>query len=123
MFMTQATSAPHMTHRRTLLLACLSLVFAGCSSMEPAVAEAPIQGFDLVDITRVDKEKYDKDYAECAVVANQDHTSMARMAGNTMGVAAERASMGIVGFRAGKDADRSTVLKRCLTGRNYNVLR
>jgi len=46
-----------------------------------------------------------------------------KMAGNTMGVAAERASLGIIGFRGGKDADRLTVLKRCLTGRGYNVLR
>ncbi len=91
--------------------------------MEPSVADKPIPGYDLVDLSRVDKEKYDKDYAECAAIANQDSTSIAKMAGNTVGVAAERASLGIVGFKAGKDANRSTVLKRCLTGRGYNVLR
>jgi hypothetical protein len=112
---------------RTLALivtsSTLLLSLAACSSMEPSVADKPIPGYDLVDLSRVDKDKYEKDYAECAVVANQDSTSIAKMAGNTVGVAAERASLGIVGFKAGKDADRATVLKRCLTGRGYNVLR
>jgi len=32
-------------------------------------------------------------------------------------------SLGIIGRRASNDADRMTVLKRCLTGRGYNILR
>ena len=36
---------------------------------------------------------------------------------------ADRASLGIIGQRQSKDADRSTVLKRCLAGREYVILR
>lgn len=106
-----------------LPLLLVSLTLSACSSMEPSVTDKPIVGYDLVDMTKVDKDAYDKDYGECAAIANQDHTSVTKMAGKTMGVAAERATMGIVGFRTSKDADRQTVLKRCLSGRNYNVLR
>ena len=41
----------------------------------------------------------------------------------SVGAAADRASLGIIGQRHAKDADRGTVLKRCLTGRGYNVIR
>jgi hypothetical protein len=91
--------------------------------MEPTVPDKPLEGYDLVDLSRVDKDKYSKDYAECAAIANQDHTNVTKMAGNTMGVAADRVTFGIMGFKGSKDADRLTVLKRCLTGRGYNVLR
>lgn len=113
----------YMPQRSALAFSLLTLALAACSNMEPAVPDKPLEGYDLVDLSKVDKEKYDKDYAECAVIANQDHTSVMKTAGNTMGVAAERASLGIIGFKGGKDADRLTVLKRCLTGRGYNVLR
>jgi len=113
----------HLYRCLALILSVSTLTLNACSNMEPAVPDKPLEGYDLVDLTKVDKPKYDKDYAECALIANQDHTSMTKMAGNTMGVAAERASLGIIGFRGGKDADRLTVLKRCLTGRGYNVLR
>jgi len=113
----------HMNRRFALTFYAATLALAACSNMEPAVPDKPLDGYDLVDLTKVEKPKYDKDYAECAVIANQDHTSVTKMAGNTVGVAAERASLGIIGFRGGKDADRLTVLKRCLTGRGYNVLR
>jgi hypothetical protein len=94
-----------------------------CSNMEPNVIDKPVAGYDLVDLSRVDQAKYEKDYADCAAIANQDGTSVTKMAGKTMGVAADRVSMGVLGFKGDKDADRATVLKRCLTGRGYNVLR
>lgn len=115
--------APRPAARHALLCVLSALSLAACSSMEPSVAEKPLTGYDLVDLAKVDKEKYDKDYADCATIANQDHTSVAKVASNTVGVAADRASMGIVGYKTSKDADRITVLKRCLTGRGYNVLR
>ena len=117
-----------MLYRCTLLSPLLALSLSvvsltACGSMEPAVADKPLTGYDLVDLAKVDKEKYEKDYAECAVIANQDHSNMVKVASNTVGAAAERASLGIVGYKASKDADRVTVLKRCLTGRGYNILR
>lgn len=112
-----------MKTRIALTLPAACLILGACASMEPSIADKPIAGYDLVDLSRVDAAKYDKDYSECAAIANQDSTNVAKLAGKTVGVAADRASMGIIGFRADKDADRSTVLKRCLSGRGYNVLR
>ena len=43
--------------------------------------------------------------------------------GNTVNKLLDRATLGILGDSTSKDADQITVLKKCLTGRGYNVLR
>lgn len=106
-----------------LLAAVLLAALAACTSLEPNVAMVPITGYDLVDRTKVDPVLYDKDYAECAAIANQDVNSVSTTATRAMGTAADKFSMGIIGRRAASDADRMSVLKRCLTGRGYNILR
>ncbi|MBC7701492.1 hypothetical protein [Aquabacterium sp.] len=105
------------------LAVVLSLSAAACTSLEPDVEMVPVTGYDLVDKSKIDPVIYDKDYAECAAIANQDITSVSKTASRAMGTAADRVSMGIIGRRAVNDADRMSVLKRCLTGRGYNILR
>ena len=56
-------------------------------------------------------------------MANQDVSDVSRVAANALNSAAEKASLGILGGKASKHADRQTVLKRCLSGRGYAVLR
>jgi hypothetical protein len=114
---------------RTLSRACtfsaiLALAaMAACTNLEPDVTPVPITGYDLVDMSKVDATKYDKDYGECAGIANQDVNSVSKTATRAVGTAADKVSLGIIGRRAASDADRMTVLKRCLTGRGYNILR
>lgn len=91
--------------------------------MEPAIDTKPTEGYDLVDKTKVDRQQYEKDYEFCATLANQNSGTVANVATRTVGTAADRATLGIVGHRAPKDADRRSVLKRCLTGRGYTILR
>ncbi len=105
------------------MTAALSLATAACTSLEPNVDMVPVTGYDLVDKSKVDTVAYDKDYAECAAIANQDINSVGKTASKVVGTAADRVSMGIIGRKAINDADRMTVLKRCLTGRGYNILR
>lgn len=110
--------------RAIALFAILPFVLAGCSTtLEPRLAEKPISEFDLVDRAQVDTAKYENDYAQCARLANQDVVDMTRTAANALNTAADKASMGILGGKASKHADRQSVLKRCLTGRGYSVLR
>ncbi|MEY4563605.1 MAG: hypothetical protein RLZZ618_2882 [Pseudomonadota bacterium] len=106
-----------------LPVAALTFALSGCTTLEPEMVVEPLIGYDMVDLTRVDQTKYAEDYKQCAVIANQDIADVTRVATRVLGTAADRASMGIIGQRMSKDADRSTVLKRCLTGRGYNVLR
>jgi hypothetical protein len=110
-------------HAPSATLIIITLVLAACTSLEPNVTPVPITGYDLVDLSKVDSAKYDKDYADCAQIANQDINSVSQTATRAVGTAAERVSLGIIGRRATNDADRMTVLKRCLTGRGYNILR
>lgn len=105
------------------LLLTTAWLASACSSLEPNVPTKPLIGYDLVDLSKVDPVKYEQDYEACASIANQDSTNVGKMATNAMGTVADKASMGIMGYRANKDADRSSVLKRCLSGRGYNVLR
>lgn len=100
-------------------------LLAGCASttLEPKLGLHPVEGFDLVDPAKVEKEKYAQDFAACASIANQDVTELSRTAAAALNTAAERASMGILGGKSSKHADRMTVLKRCLTGKGYTVLR
>lgn len=107
----------------TLSAIVLALSASACTSLEPNVDMVPVTGYDLVDKTKIDTVVYDKDYAECAAIANQDVNSVGKTASKVVGTAADRVSMGLVGRKAANDADRMTVLKRCLTGRGYNILR
>lgn len=107
----------------TLFVIVLALSAVACTSLEPDVEMVPLTGYDLIDKSKVNTVTYDKDYAECAAIANQDINSVSKTASRAMGTAAERVSMGIIGRKAANDADRMTVLKRCLTGRGYNILR
>lgn len=112
-----------MNRTCTLLAITLALSAAACTSLEPNVDMVPVTGYDLVDKSKIDTVVYDKDYAECAAIANQDINSVGKTASKVVGTAADRVSMGLVGRKAANDADRMTVLKRCLTGRGYNILR
>lgn len=109
----------HALSVAALLVAGLS----GCTTLDAEIPTAPFVGYDLVDLTRVDEAKYRVDFEQCAVIANQDLQDVTRLAGRVAATAADRASMGIIGHRPAKDADRNTVLKRCLAGRGYTVLR
>lgn len=104
-------------------LACSALL-AGCATaFEPKLASTPPTGFDLVDLAKVDRAKYEADYAACTELANQDRVDGKRLASGAVGIVADKASFGLVGGKPGKDADRNSVLKRCLEGRGYHVLR
>ena len=104
-----------------LVLGLLTLV--GCTTLEPSLPPEPLAGYDLVDPAKVDAAQYRTDYDACVKLANQNLDDVTRFAGRVAGAAADRASLGILGQRQAKDADRGTVLKRCLTGRGYNVIR
>ena len=108
---------------RILSPAGLAATLSACTSLEPPMVVEPLIGYDMVDLSRVDVAKYTEDHKQCAAIANQDITDVTRVAGRALGAAADKASMGVIGHRQAKDADRGTVLKRCLTGRGYNVLR
>ena len=101
----------------------LTVLAAACTSLETNIETQPTEGYDLVDRTKVDAGKYDKDYAECAAIANQDTGSVTKTATKAVGAVADKASLGLLGNKGSKDADRMSVLKRCLSGRGYNVLR
>jgi hypothetical protein len=108
---------------KTLSAALLVASLSACTTLEPEMLPEPLTGYDLVDLTLVDNVKYHRDYKECAEIANQNLADAMRLATRVLTTAADRASMGIVGQRPSKDADRSTVLKRCLAGRGYVILR
>lgn len=112
-----------MTLRTLVLCAACCLVSAGCTTLEPQIAAKPLAGYDLVDPAKVEVAQYERDYEQCAALANQDSTGVERTATKALGVVADRATFGIIGHRSSKDADRRAVLKRCLTGRGYNILR
>lgn len=111
--------------RTFALVLALSAALTGCSTttLEPKLGEKPLIGFDLVDPSMVDPVKFEADYAQCVQLANQDVTDVSRVAANALNSAAEKASLGVLGGKASKHADRQTVLKRCLSGRGYSVLR
>lgn len=110
--------------KKLLPAAFAAFVLAGCSTtLEPVLKDQPVAGFDLVDPGKVDKAKYAKDFAECAKLANQDQTDVGRIAAGVLSGAAEKATFGLIGGKQSKHADRLTVLKRCLAGRDYTLLR
>jgi len=105
------------------MIAVAGLVIAGCASIEPPIKPEPDENFSYVDIERVDAEQYRKDFAACAIIANQARKDNDQVISGAMNTALDRASFGILGDKTSKDGDRKSVLKRCLTGRGYNVLR
>lgn len=114
----------HPGMKSLVLALSLSLSLLGCAAgIEPALPSAPLAGFDLVDPERVDADKFREDYAACAALGNQNLVDFKRTAANAVNSAADKASLGVLGGRAGKHADRVTVLKRCLAGRGYTVIR
>lgn len=122
-FLSLGDTALTMQKRLALVLCLGSLLTACGTTLEPKVSPQPLPGFDLVDPAAVDKVKYQADYAYCAGLSNQDFVDAQRVATGALGAAAEKATFGILGSKPGKNADRFTVLKRCLEGRGYRVLR
>ena len=115
-----------MTLPRTLPAAALALgllSLTACTTLEMELPPEPLADYDLVDPAKVDTAQYRTDYQSCVKLANQNLGDVSRFAGRVAGAAADKASLGILGQRQAKDADRGTVLKRCLTGRGYNVIR
>ena len=102
-----------------------SILLSGCATTKPYtdISAIPDEEYSYVDISRVDQAVYRKDYAECAIFANQTPKNNDRVIGNTVNKLLDRATLGILGDSTSKDADQITVLKKCLTGRGYNVLR
>jgi hypothetical protein len=94
-----------------------------CTTLEPSLLPEPLVGYDLVDPSLIDSVKYQRDYQQCAELANQNLSDVTRVASRALSTAADKASLGIIGLRVSKDADRRTVLKRCLAGRGYVILR
>jgi hypothetical protein len=108
---------------KRIALCCLALSLTACTTLEPALLPEPLVGYDLVDISLIDTAKYTKDHHQCVEVANQNLSDVTRVATRVLSTAADKASLGVIGMRASKDADRGTVLKRCLAGRGYVILR
>jgi hypothetical protein len=109
---------------RTLPVAVLLAAgLSACTTLEPDMLPEPLVGYDLVDLTKVDQNQYAEDYKQCAAIANQNIADVSRVATRALSSAADKASLGVFGQKAGHDADRGTVLKRCLTGRGYLILR
>jgi hypothetical protein len=104
------------------LMLCVASITA-CTTLEPSLLPEPLVGYDLVDMTLVDAKKYGYDHHQCVEIANQNLSDVTRVATRALSTAADKASLGVIGQRASKDADRGTVLKRCLAGRGYVILR
>lgn len=103
----------------------ISVCLFGCTTIkiQPEISAIPDEKYSYVDLSRVDQAKYRKDYAECAILANQTPENNEQVVNNTVNKLLDRATFGILGNSGSKDADRVTVLKRCLTGRGYNIIR
>jgi hypothetical protein len=109
--------------KKLLLVAPLFALVTACTSLQPAIGTAPSASFSLVDPAKVDAAAYEKDYAECAVLANQNEGTVGGKVTDAARTVANKASFGVVGSAKSSDADRGATLRKCLTGRGYNVLR
>ncbi len=114
----------------------LALALAGC-------AVAPQQAdYSLIDGKGVDYTQYQNDYRECAQLADQTNvgeraaggavfgTLLGAVVGHMLcgrGCAAAGARGGLVGGTFGATGggiqEQQNVLRRCLAGRGYNVIR
>ncbi len=131
--------------KRTVTAILAGSLLAGC-----AVAPVAREDYSLIDPRGVDMARYQQDYSDCAALANQTHPedrSAAGAAGGAALGAAFGALLGAVicgrdcaGYGAGVGAasglahgavggaasgvqEQQMVLRRCLAGRGYNVIR
>lgn len=109
--------------KKLLLVAPLFALLAACTSMQPAIETAPSMTYTLVDPTQVDMVKYEKDFADCAGIANQNEGSVKGKVTDAARTAASKASFGVLGSSKSSEADRGATLRKCLSGRGYTVLR
>lgn len=111
--------------KKSLALVLVAVAaLAGCATaMEPNLAPTPTLGFDLVDPASVKATAYALDYEACSKLANQDDLDIRRAAAGALGAVTGKATLGLFGGGSSKNADRVSVLKACLTGRGYKVLR
>jgi hypothetical protein len=109
--------------KKLLLAAPLFALLTACTSMQPAIDTAPSSVFNLVDPSQVDAVKYEKDFADCAAIANQNEVSVKDKVTDAARTAASKASFGVLGSSKSSQADRGATLRKCLTGRGYTVLR
>jgi outer membrane lipoprotein SlyB len=120
-------------------------VLAGC-----AVAPVAREDYSLIDPRGVDMGRYQQDYADCAGLANQtrpeDRAAAGAVGGAALGAAfgallgavicgrdcagygagmgaASGLAHGVVGGAASGVDEQQMVLRRCLAGRGYNVIR
>lgn len=121
------------------------------NSMGCAVAPIANPHYSLVDPRGVDPARYDQDYRECAVLANQTDVGeratasaatgafVGALVGALLGVAiggngssaaygagvgaAAGVSHGAVGGAASGAQEQQVALRRCLAGRGYSVIR
>jgi hypothetical protein len=109
--------------KRLLCAAPLFALLAACTSLEPAIADKPSPSYQLVDMTKVDTDAYARDYAQCAAIANQDATDVGHKVTDAARAAASKASFGVIGSAKTAEAERGSVLRKCLAGRGYALLR
>jgi outer membrane lipoprotein SlyB len=125
-------------------------ILAAVLSTSCAINPQATRSYSLIDPAGVDMQRYEQDYAECAALANQTDTA-GRAAGAGAGAAVFGAILGALlgaaiggrgsaGYGAGigaaygvgsgvgagiasGEAEKAAVLRRCLTGRGYAVIR
>jgi hypothetical protein len=106
-----------------LLVLPLAAALSACTSLEPAIATAPSENYDLVDRSKVDMAAYERDYTECAEIANQNHGGVTNKVTDLARASASKVSFGVIGSSKSAEADRGSVLRKCLAGRGYHLLR
>jgi hypothetical protein len=109
--------------KRLLFAAPLFAMLCACTSMEPAIADKPLEGYQLVDASKVDMTAYSKDYAQCAAIANQNAMDLTPKVTDVARTAANKVSFGVIGSAKAAEAERGSVLRKCLAGRGYALLR
>lgn len=109
--------------KRLLFAAPFIALLGACTSLEPAIADKPSASYHLVDLAKVDQDAYARDYAQCAAIANQDATDVGHKVTDVARTAASKASFGVIGSSKTAEAERGSVLRKCLAGRGYALLR
>lgn len=108
---------------RLLFAAPLLALLTACTSMEPAIPVAPAAAYSLVDPAKVDRTAYERDYAQCAALANQNAGDVTGKVTDAARTAANKATFGVLGSSKTSEAERGSVLRKCLAGRGYAILR